>query len=119
MCVLCGCLGLNYHKILNNQFRPLRVHLPRIDASRCEVQLVFGLEDERLGADLHDGWRLHRCGNGEQSELWGNQRPVLRHAVLTVDEFQAATEVQGLETSKGSRAKLTYMSGFIGNLRPQ
>lgn len=61
---------------------------------------MFGLEDQRLGADLHDGRRLHRSGDAEQSELRGNQRPVFGHPVLTVDQLQSAAEVQGLETKK-------------------
>lgn len=73
--------------------------LPGVDAHRREVQLVFCLEDKRLGADLQDGRRLQRRGDGEQSELRRNQRPVLRQAVLTVEELQAAAEVQGLETN--------------------
>lgn len=73
--------------------------LPGVDAHGREVQLVFGLEDERLGADLQDGWRLQWCGDGEQGELRGHQRPVLRHPVLTVEELEAAAEVQGLRTS--------------------
>lgn len=85
---------------LNKQ--PVCERLPGVDAHGSEVQLVFGLEDERLGADLQDGRRLHLRGDAEQSELRGNQRPVLRQPVLTVEELQAAAEVQGLETNTQS-----------------
>lgn len=77
----------------------LCVRVPGVDAHGSEVQFVFGLEDERLGADLQDGWRLHRRGDGEQSGLRRNQRPVFRQPVLAVDELQAAVEVQSLETN--------------------
>lgn len=72
--------------------------LPRVDACWCEVQFVFGLEQERLAADLQDGWWLHWSGDGEQSELRGNQGPILWHPVLTVEELEAAVELQGLRT---------------------
>lgn len=71
--------------------------VPAVDADGREVQLVFGLEDQRLGADLQDGRLLQRSGDGEQSQLRGDQRAILRHPVLTVEELQAAAEVQGLK----------------------
>ena len=66
---------------------------------------MFRLEEERLGADLQDGRLLQRSGDGEQSELRGNQRPVLRHSVLTLEELQAAVEVQGLKTNTQIRTR--------------
>lgn len=74
--------------------------LPAVDAQRGEVQLVFGLEDEGLGADLQDGWLLQRSSDGEQGQLWRNQLPVLGHPVLAVKKLQAAVEVQGLKREK-------------------
>lgn len=97
--------------------------LPGVDAGGREVQLVFGLEEQRLGADLHDGGRLHGRGHGEERQLWVHQRPVLRHPVLAVDEFQAAAEVQRLadrksEGLKSSRpGKRLGLSGLPGSRR--
>lgn len=77
--------------------------LPGVDAHGREVQLVFGLKQQRLGADLHDGRRLHGRGDSKERQLRVDQRAVVRHPVLAVDEFQAPAEVQRLRGRDESR----------------
>lgn len=52
-------------------------NIPGVDAHGAEVQPVFGLEDERLRADLQDGRRLHGRGHAEERQLRWHQRPIL------------------------------------------
>lgn len=48
--------------------------LPGVYAHGSKVHSVFCLEDEGLGADLHDRRSLHGRGDGEQSELRRSRR---------------------------------------------
>lgn len=74
---------------------------------------MFGLEDERLGADLQDGGRLQRRGDRKQCELRRNQLSVLRNPVLTVNEFQAAAEVQSLRTGEDALRHLCFLERCV------
>lgn len=57
---------------------------------------MLGPEDHVLGSDLQDGQGLQGRGDGEQSELGGQDRAIFRPFILPVKEFQPALKVQSL-----------------------
>lgn len=58
---------------------------------------MFGLEDQGLGPDLHDGRRLHGCGDGEQSQLRRSRSPIGSRVSLQMKVLQTPVEVQSLK----------------------
>ncbi len=58
---------------------------------------MFRLEDEGLGPDLHDGRRLHRCGDGEQSQLRTSCSPISSCVSLQMQVLQTSVKVQSLK----------------------
>lgn len=71
--------------------------LPAVHGQRCEVQLVFALEEEHLRSDLHDGRGVDGHGYAEQSQLGSVPGLAVPHAFLAVEELQSSPERQSLE----------------------
>lgn len=71
---------------------PLK-HPPVVDAQRSKVHPVLGLKDEGLGPDLHDGGRLHSCGDGKESQLSSSCFPNSLSVCQEAQALQPAVEV--------------------------
>lgn len=57
---------------------------PGVDAHRCKVQFVFGLEDKCLATNFQDrGW-LEGCGYDKQSQLRMHDSAIVCHFILSV-----------------------------------
>lgn len=69
---------------------------PGVNAHRCKVQLVFGLEEKCLAPDFQDRGRLEGCSYDKESQLRMCHSAILCHLILAVEILQSTVEVQGL-----------------------